>query len=244
MNKTVLIVDDELRMRKLVADFLLREGYAILEAADGRAALDILAREKVDLVILDVMMPEHDGWTVCREIRKKSAIPVIMLTAKGEEIDQLFAFEIGADEYITKPFSPKILTARVNALFRRINVDNTSKLVFDDGRLSIDYDKRVVRDKAFSFGGLEIDTTARQASIDGQILDLSPKEYELLIYLTDNRGSALSRQQILDKVWNYDYFGDLRTVDTHINRLRTKLNHKSGLIQTIRGYGYRFEADK
>lgn len=221
MNKTILIVDDELRMRKLVADFLLREGYTILEAGDGQAALDILAREKIDLVILDVMMPEHDGWTVCREIRKRSAIPVIMLTAKGEEVDQLFAFEIGADEYITKPFSPKILTARVNALFRRHE-----------------------RDKAFVCCGLEIDTIARQASIDGQVLDLSPKEYELLIYLTDNRGSALSRQQILDKVWNYDYFGDLRTVDTHINRLRTKLNQKSGLIQTIRGYGYRFEGEK
>lgn len=221
INKTVLIVDDELRMRKLVADFLLREGYAIVEADNGQTALDILAREKVDLVILDVMMPEHDGWTVCREIRKKSSIPVIMLTAKGEEIDQLFAFEIGADEYITKPFSPKILTARVNAIFRRHE-----------------------RDKVPVYGGLEIDTTARQASIDGQIIDLSPKEYELLIYLTDNRGSALSRQQILDKVWNYDYFGDLRTVDTHINRLRTKLAHKSSLIQTIRGYGYRFEADK
>ncbi len=221
MNKTVLVVDDELRMRKLVADFLVREGYNILEADNGRTALDILSQEKVDLVILDVMMPEQDGWTVCREIRKKGNIPVIMLTAKGEEVDQLFAFEIGADEYVTKPFSPKVLTARVNALFRRLD-----------------------RDKAAVYGGLEIDTTARQVSLDNQLLDLSPKEYELLTYLTENRGTALSRQQILNQVWNYDYFGDLRTVDTHINRLRTKLGDKSSLVQTIRGYGYRFEAEK
>lgn len=221
MNKTVLVVDDELRMRKLVGDFLMREGYIILEADNGRTALDILSREKVDLVILDVMMPEQDGWTVCKEIRKKGNIPVIMLTAKGEEVDQLFAFEIGADEYVTKPFSPKVLTARVNALFRRLE-----------------------RDKATVYGGLVIDTTARQVSIDDQLLDLSPKEYELLTYLTENRGKALSREQILNHVWNYDYFGDLRTVDTHINRLRTKLGDKSTLVQTIRGYGYRFEAEK
>jgi DNA-binding response OmpR family regulator len=221
MSKAVLIVDDELRLRKLVADFLMREGYNILEADNGRSALDILSKEKVDLVILDVMMPEHDGWTVCREIRKKSNIPVIMLTAKGEEVDQLFAFELGADEYVTKPFSPKVLTARVNALFRRIAGDTTAV-----------------------YGGLQIDTTARHVSIDDQLLDLSPKEYDLLTYLTENSGKALSRQQILNQVWNYDYFGDLRTVDTHINRLRTKLGDKSSFVQTIRGYGYRFEAEK
>lgn len=221
MNKTVLIVDDELRMRKLVADFLKREGYNIMEADNGRSALDILSKEIVDLVILDIMMPEHDGWTVCREIRKNSNIPVIMLTAKGEEVDQLLAFELGADEYVTKPFSPKILTARVNAIFRRINNDKTA--VYD---------------------GLEIDTTARQVSINEQLLDLSPKEYELLIYLEENKGKALSRQQILNHVWSYDYFGDLRTVDTHINRLRAKLGDKSKLIQTVRGYGYRFEVEK
>jgi len=221
MNKTILIVDDELRIRKLIADFLIREGYSTLEADNGRAALELLASEQVDLIILDVMMPEHDGWTVCRELRKKSSIPVIMLTAKGEEVDQLFAFEIGADEYVTKPFSPKVLTARVNALFRRIE-----------------------REKAIVYDGLEINTTARQVSINDQFLDLSPKEYELLTYLTENSGKALSRQQILNQVWSYDYFGDLRTVDTHINRLRTKLGDKSALVQTIRGYGYRFEAEK
>ena len=221
MQKIILIVDDEVRIRKLIADFLVREGYSTLEADNGRVALEFLAKEQIDLVILDVMMPEHDGWTVCREIRKKSNIPIIMLTAKGEEVDQLFAFEIGADEYVTKPFSPKVLTARVNALFRRIE-----------------------REKATVYNGLQINTTARQVSIDDQSLDLSPKEYDLLAYLTENSGKALSRQQILNQVWSYDYFGDLRTVDTHINRLRTKLGEKSTLVQTIRGYGYRFEVEK
>jgi two-component system response regulator ResD len=221
MNKIVLIVDDEIRIRKLIADFLIREGYSTLEADNGSAALELLSKVQIDLVILDVMMPEHDGWTVCRELRKKSNIPVIMLTAKGEEVDQLFAFEIGADEYVTKPFSPKVLTARVNALFRRIE-----------------------RDKATVYDGLEINTAARQVSINDHFVDLSPKEYDLLTYLTENSGKALSRQQILNQVWSYDYFGDLRTVDTHINRLRTKLGDKSALVQTIRGYGYRFEAEK
>jgi two-component system response regulator ResD len=221
MNKIVLIVDDEIRIRKLIADFLIREGYSTLEADNGSAALELLSKVQIDLVILDVMMPEHDGWTVCRELRKKSNIPVIMLTAKGEEVDQLFAFEIGADEYVTKPFSPKVLTARVNALFRRIE-----------------------RDKATVYDGLEINTAARQVSINDHFVDLSPKEYDLLTYLTENSGKALSRQQILNQVWSYDYFGDLRTVDTHINRLRTKLGDKSAMVQTIRGYGYRFEAEK
>lgn len=221
MNKIVLIVDDELRIRKLIADFLMREGYSTLEADNGNVALELLSNVQIDLVILDVMMPEHDGWTVCKELRKKSNIPVIMLTAKGEEVDQLFAFEIGVDEYVTKPFSPKVLTARVNALFRRIEQDKTT--VYD---------------------GLEINTVARQVFINDHSLDLSPKEYELLTYLTENSGKALSRQQILNKVWSYDYFGDLRTVDTHINRLRTKLGDKSTMVQTIRGYGYRFEAEK
>lgn len=221
MNKIVLIVDDELRIRKLIADFLTREGYSTLEADNGSVALELLSTVQIDLVILDVMMPEHDGWTVCRELRKKSNVPVIMLTAKSEEVDQLFAFEIGADEYVTKPFSPKVLTARVNALFRRIE-----------------------RDKATIYDGLEINTIARQVSINDQFIDLSPKEYELLTYLTENSGKALSRQQILNQVWSYDYFGDLRTVDTHINRLRTKLGDKSTMVQTIRGYGYRFEAEK
>lgn len=220
-NRTILIADDELRIRKLVADFLLHDGYVVLEADNGRTALALLEKERIDLVILDVMMPEQDGLSVCREIRKTSSIPIIMLTAKSEEVDQLFAFELGADEYVTKPFSPKILTARVNALFRRLE-----------------------NDPAVVSNGLNIDTASRQVSIDSQPLDLSPKEYELLAFLVENKGKALSRQQILNQVWNYDYFGDLRTVDTHINRLRTKLGEKNALVQTIRGYGYRFEAEK
>ncbi|WP_371378213.1 response regulator transcription factor [Sporomusa aerivorans] len=223
MAKTVLVVDDELRMRKLVADFLIRDGYHILEAANGQAALELLAREKVDLVILDIMMPVQDGLTVCRELRKNTAIPVIMLTAREDEADQLQAFELGADEYVVKPFSPKVLTARVNALFRRLDQD---------------------KEATAGTGGLAIDRAARQVSVNGRQLELSPKEYELLTYLADNTGTALSRQQILDQVWTYDYCGDLRTVDTHITRLRTKLGGESSLIQTIRGYGYRYEAKK
>lgn len=219
MNKTVLIADDEARMRKLIADFLVREGYTILEADNGQTALDQLSKEKIDLVILDVMMPECDGWTVCRKIREKSlSIPVIMLTAKGEETDQLLGFETGADEYITKPFSPKVLTARVNALFRRMG-----------------------HQQSRSYGNLRINLEARSVSVDGRRIELSPKEYDLLMYLAENKGRALSREQILNHVWSYDYFGDLRTVDTHINRLRNKMDSQSGLIQTIRGFGYRFE---
>jgi len=220
MIKTVLVVDDELRMRKLLTDFLTREGYRVIEADNGKTALDQLYTEKVDLVILDVMMPEYDGWTVCREIRKSSNIPVIMLTAKGEEVDQLLGFELGADEYITKPFSPRVLTARVNAFFRRIQNNQAP------------------------CSGLLMDPTARFVSIDGDRLDLTPKEYDLLSYLAENQGRALSREQILNHVWNYDYFGDLRTVDTHINRLRTKMGTQSIFIQTIRGFGYRFEVDR
>ena len=221
MNKTILIVDDEPRMRKLIVDFLLREGYTLIEADNGQTALDRISQEKIDLVILDVMMPVYDGWTVCREIRKTSNISIIMLTAKGEEVDQLFGFEIGADEYIIKPFSPRVLTARVNALFRRLEQNQLS-----------------------SYAGLQIEANARLVTIDGCRLDLSPKEYDLLVYLVENKGQALSREQILKHVWNYDYFGDLRTVDTHITRLRTKMGSQSTLIQTVRGFGYRFEVTK
>lgn len=193
----------------------------ITNANNGKTALDLLAQTSIDLMILDVMMPEYDGWAVCRELRKTSSIPVIMLTAKGEEIDQLFAFELGVDEYITKPFSPKILTARVNALFRRIHSDSA--------------------ETPAPLTGLWIDTAARKAFNGEKAIDLSTKEYDLLFYLSQNSGKAVSREQILDQVWGYDYFGDLRTVDTHINRLRTKLGPCSHFIQTLRGYGYRFE---
>lgn len=220
-GKKVLVVDDEQLIRKLVIDFLKKEGYITVEAEDGRKAMEIFFSENdIDLIILDVMLPEYDGFTVCREIRKKSKVPIIMLTARGEEFDEIFGLDIGADEYIAKPFSPNILIARVNAVLRR----------------TITQEKEVRE-----FNGLTIDYNGHQVIIEGEIIDLSPKEYELLIYLSENYGRALSREQILDKVWGYDYYGDLRTVDTHINRLRIKLSSKSDLVHTVRGYGYKFE---
>ena len=223
-EKKILVVDDEPLIRKLVTDFLKKEGYSTIEADDGRKAMDLFCeKEDIDLIILDVMLPEYDGFTVCREIRKKSRVPIIMLTARGEEFDEIFGLDIGADEYISKPFSPSILIARVNAVLRRSMPINT---------------------KTKEFSGLTIDHNAHQVIVEGLIIDLSPKEYELLTYLAENYGNALSREQILDKVWGYDYYGDLRTVDTHINRLRIKLNSKSDYVQTVRGYGYRFEEEK
>ena len=217
----ILIADDEQLMRQLVVDFLQPEGYELLEAADGKEALELYKKEHPDLVLLDVMMPGYDGWTVCREIRRESAVPIMMLTAKGEEIDQLFAYDLGVDEYITKPFSPKILVAKIKALLRRVQKEQEVQKIED---------------------GVSIDQEARQVVLDGKNIDLSPTEYKLLTYLVSNAGKALSRRQILNKVWNYDYYGDLRTVDTHINRLRIKLGDKGKYIQTVRGYGYRYDA--
>lgn len=220
----ILIADDEPRMRKLVSDFLKKEGFHIIEADNGQKALDAFFQEQnIDLVILDVMMPELDGWSVCRQIRKVSQVPVIMLTARSEEADELFGFDLGADEYITKPFSPMILVARVQALLRRAG--NREKVVK-------------------SYMGLEIDEAGRDVFVDGSKIDLSPKEFELLVFLTDNKGVALSREQILNSVWNYDYFGDVRTVDTHIKKLRLKLGDKGDYIQTVRGLGYKFEVKR
>ncbi|RCX16526.1 DNA-binding response OmpR family regulator [Anaerobacterium chartisolvens] len=217
----ILIADDELPMLKLVSDFLKREGYSVHEARDGRQALELFHKEKrFDLVILDVMMPEIDGWSVCREIRQQCSAPIIMLTAKSEESDELYGFNLGADEYITKPFSPLILVARVQALLRRA------------GR-----DKKSLKE----YNGLKIDEVGHVVYLDEKAVDLSPKEFELLVYLTDNDGIALSREQILNTIWNYDYFGDVRTVDTHIKNLRLKLGGKGDYIQTIRGLGYKFE---
>lgn len=216
----ILIADDEQLMRQLVIDFLKPEGYKILEASDGKEALDIYDKEHPDLILLDVMMPGYDGWTVCREIRRESTVPIMMLTAKGEEIDQLFAYDLGADEYITKPFSPKILVAKIKALLRRSQNEQETHEADD---------------------GVAIDRDARQVVIDGKNVDLSPTEYKLLNYLMSNTGKALSRRQILNQVWNYDYYGDLRTVDTHINRLRIKLGDKGRYIRTVRGYGYRYD---
>ena len=216
----ILIADDEQLMRQLVIDFLKPEGYEILEASDGKEALEIYDKEHPDLILLDVMMPGYDGWTVCREIRRESTVPIMMLTAKGEEIDQLFAYDLGADEDIPKPFSPKILVAKIKALLRRSQNEQETHEADD---------------------GVAIDRDARQVVLDGKNVDLSPTEYKLLNYLMSNTGKALSRRQILNQVWNYDYYGDLRTVDTHINRLRIKLGDKGCYIRTVRGYGYRYD---
>ncbi len=225
-QKKIMIADDEARLRKLVADFLKKEGFQVIEAEDGAQAMELFAAEnKIDLVILDVMMPRYDGWVVCHYIRKTSSVPIIMLTAKSEESDQLFGFEIGADEYISKPFSPSILMARVKALFRRAENFSPNK-------------------NAFTYDGLVIDKKRRSVLVDGEMAELSPKEYELLVYMVENAGIALSREQILNSVWDYDYFGDARTVDTHIKKLRMKLKGKGKFLQTARGFGYRFEVEK
>lgn len=219
----ILVVDDESRMRKLVHDFLAREGYEVVEAADGEEALDIFYSDKeISLIVLDVMMPKINGWEVCREIRKISKLPIIMLTAKGDESDELNGFEIGADEYISKPFSPKILVARVTALLRRAN------------KIGEMADIREA-------GGIVMDKTAHTVAIDGQNIDLSVKEFELLDYFMNNRGIALSRERILDSVWSYDYFGDARTIDTHVKKLRSKMGAKGDYIKTVWGVGYKFE---
>ena len=219
----ILVVDDESRMRKLVHDFLAREGYEVVEAADGEEALDIFYSDKeISLIVLDVMMPKINGWEVCREIRKISKLPIIMLTAKGDESDELNGFEIGADEYISKPFSPKILVARVTALLRRANkIGETAD----------------IREA----GGIVMDKTAHTVAIDGQNIDLSVKEFELLDYFMNNSGIALSRERILDSVWSYDYFGDARTIDTHVKKLRSKMGAKGDYIKTVWGVGYKFE---
>ncbi len=220
----VLVVDDESRMRKLVKDFLIRKDYIVLEAADGEEALEIFYKEKdLALVILDVMMPKVNGWDTLKEIRETSKIPVIMLTAKGEESDELQGFELGVDEYISKPFSPKILVARVEALLRR------------SGSLS-------EGEESISVGGIELDKMAHIVSIDGERIELSYKEFELLTYFMENQGIALSREKILNNVWNYDYFGDARTIDTHVKKLRSKMGDKGDYIKTIWGMGYKFEA--
>lgn len=222
-QRKILIADDEARLRKLIADFLKKEGFQIIEAEDGAQALELFASEsKIDLIILDVMMPKYDGWVVCHQIRKTSSVPIVMLTAKSEESDELFGFEIGADEYISKPFSPSILVARVKALLRRAENFNPNKSVL-------------------TYHGLVIDKKRHSVLVDGEAVELSPKEYELLVYLVENQGVALNRDQILNSVWDYDYFGDTRTVDTHIKKLRMKLKDKGRYLQTVRGYGYRFE---
>ena len=224
MNKLkILVVDDESRMRKLVRDFLEKQNFAVLEAGDGSEALDIFFdNQDIALIILDVMMPKMDGWQVCREVRGYSEVPLIMLTARSDERDELQGFELGVDEYISKPFSPKILVARVEAILRRTN--------------------QVTDDETIEYGGITIDKAAHVVSIDGNPIDLSYKEFELLTYFMENKGIALSREKILNSVWNYDYFGDARTIDTHVKKLRSKLGDKGDLIKTVWGMGYKLEA--
>ena len=217
----ILVVDDEQRMRKLVKDFLTKKNFEVLEAGDGEEAVEIFFENKdIALLILDVMMPKMDGWEVCREIRQYSEVPIIMLTAKGEEKDELLGFDLGVDEYISKPFSPKILVARVEAILRRANA-------LGDGEIEI--------------AGITIDQAAHEVRIDGKIIELSFKEFELLTYFVNNKGVALSRERILNNVWNYDYFGDARTIDTHVKKLRSKLGAKGEYIKTIWGMGYKFD---
>ena len=221
-NLKILVVDDESRMRKLVRDFLVKQGYQVLEAGDGSEALDLFfEHQDIALMILDVMMPKIDGWQVCREVRAYSKVPIIMLTARADEKDELQGFELGVDEYIAKPFSPKILVARVEAILRR-----TSKLSDDEN---------------LECGGIVIDKAAHVVTIDGKAIDLSYKEFELLTYFVENKGIALSRDKILNSVWNYDYFGDARTIDTHVKKLRSKMGEKGELIKTVWGMGYKLE---
>ena len=218
------MVDDEARMRKLVKDFLVKSNYDVIEAGDGSQALDIFYEQKdIALIILDVMMPKLDGWEVCKEIRQYSKVPIIMLTAKSDERDELLGFQLGVDEYISKPFSPKILVARVEAILRRTN--------------------QLGSDETLAAGGIVIDKTAHSVTIDGKSVDLSYKEFELLAYFLENKGIALSREKILNNVWNYDYFGDARTIDTHVKKLRSKMEGKGELIKTIWGMGYKFDVE-
>ncbi len=224
-NVTVLVVDDESRMRKLIKDFLVQKEFSVLEAEDGEKALEIFneKQNEIGLILLDVMMPKLDGWSVLRQIRQTSKVPIIMLTARGEEQDELFGFELGVDEYISKPFSPKILVARVEAILNRV---------------------RGNQNKVDDYGGITIDSDGRTVKVDGKQIDMSLREYELLKYLVDNQGIALSRDKILNNVWNYDYYGDSRTIDSHIKKIRHKLGKKGKYIETMRGVGYKFEVKK
>ena len=226
MNEVkILVVDDESRMRKLIRDYLSKKGYIVLEAGDGEEAVDIFFQTKdIALIILDVMMPKMDGWEVCREIRPYSKVPIIMLTAKGEESDELQGFDLGVDEYVTKPFSPKVLSARVDAILRRSNA--------------------IGSDNVLKAGGLVLDKAAHEFSVDGKVVNLSFKEFELLQYFMSNQGIALSREKILNNVWNYDFYGDARTIDTHVKKLRSKLGDKKNYITTIHAYGYKFDVPK
>lgn len=226
MNKTVLIVEDEARVRRLIADYLKKDGFKVIEAENGLDAIKKFEEEEVDLVILDIMMPYLDGLEVCKLIRRRSDVIIVILTARVEEADKLMGYELGADDYITKPFSPKVLLAKIKALLKRNKGNVITNGVF------------------FKEEGLEINELSHEIIINNERINFAPKEYDLLVYLVKNKGIALSRETILDNVWGYDYFGDLRTVDTHIRRIREKLGDKSELISTVRGNGYKFEVVK
>jgi len=223
-KKTILVVDDEQKIRILLKDFLIREGFNVIESHDGRHALEIFktSGRSIDLVLLDVMLPEYDGWTVCREIRKESDVPIIMLTARSEDFDEIYGFEAGADDYVKKPVKPSTLVARINALFRRM-------------------EKGKPEERIFCFDKLVINDSSHVVKVNNVDVLLSPKEYALLLILVESRGQVISREQLMNLVWGYNYFGGLRTVDTHINRLRIKLGEKGSLISTVRGFGYKFE---
>ncbi|ANC08996.1 MULTISPECIES: response regulator transcription factor [Bacillus] len=224
MNKTVLLVEDERRLREIVSDYFRNEGFEVIEAEDGKKALELFAEHEIDLIMLDIMLPEIDGWSVCRRIRKESAVPIIMLTARSDEDDTLLGFELGADEYVTKPFSPKVLVARAKTLLKRA-----------DGAVGI------AEENAMSLAGIEVNRLSRTVLVDGEEIILTHKEFELLVYLMENKGIVLSRQHLLDQLWGYDYYGDDRTVDTHIKKLRNKLGDKAKHIGTVIRVGYKFE---
>ncbi|HFJ9283588.1 TPA: response regulator transcription factor [Bacillus toyonensis] len=221
MNKTVLLVEDERRLREIVSDYFRNEGFEVIEAEDGKKALELFAEHEIDLIMLDIMLPEIDGWSVCRRIRKESAVPIIMLTARSDEDDTLLGFELGADEYVTKPFSPKVLVARAKTLLKRA--------------------VGVAEENAMSLAGIEVNRLSRTVLVDGEEIILTHKEFELLVYLMENKGIVLSRQHLLDQLWGYDYYGDDRTVDTHIKKLRNKLGDKAKHIGTVIRVGYKFE---
>ena len=224
MNKTVLLVEDERRLREIVSDYFRNEGFEVIEAEDGKKALELFAEHEIDLIMLDIMLPEIDGWSVCRRIRKESAVPIIMLTARSDEDDTLLGFELGADEYVTKPFSPKVLVARAKTLLKRA-----------DGVVG------VAEENAMSLAGIEVNRLSRTVLVDGEEIILTHKEFELLVYLMEDKGIVLSRQHLLDQLWGYDYYGDDRTVDTHIKKLRNKLGDKAKHIGTVIRVGYKFE---
>lgn len=224
MNKTVLLVEDERRLREIVCDYFRNEGFEVIEAEDGKQALELFAEHNVDLIVLDIMLPEIDGWSVCRRVRKESAVPIIMLTARSDEDDTLLGFELGADEYVTKPFSPKILVARAKTLLKRA-----------DGAVG------QVEENMLSLAGIDVNRLSRTVTVEGEEIILTHKEFELLVYLMENKGIVLSRQHLLDQLWGYDYFGDDRTVDTHIKKLRNKLGDKAKHIGTVIRVGYKFE---